>query len=80
MTGTSIKRIIKIKSLKDRVETGALQFNDDWPGAFIRGDNAFYYAMALEEIKTSIENNKKPSSVDIIALNGLLRILKSSKL
>ena len=24
----------------DRVETGTVQFGDDWPGVFIRGDNA----------------------------------------
>jgi hypothetical protein len=28
----------------DRVETGAIQFNDDWPGMFIRGDEASYIA------------------------------------
>lgn len=27
--------------LNDRVETGPVQFNDDWPGFFIRGDNVF---------------------------------------
>jgi hypothetical protein len=25
----------------NRVETGAVQFSDDWPGIFIRGDDAF---------------------------------------
>jgi len=28
----------------DRIETGAVQFNDDWPGLFIRGDEALYLA------------------------------------
>ena len=31
-----------------RVETGPVQFGDDWPGIFIRGDNAFSYAMELQ--------------------------------
>lgn len=31
-----------------RVETGPVQFGDDWPGIFIRGDNAFGYAMELQ--------------------------------
>ena len=32
----------------DRVETGPLQVGDDWPGVFIRGDNALMgYAPAL---------------------------------
>jgi hypothetical protein len=30
-----------------RVETGAIQFGDDWPGLFIRGDNALYYGAIL---------------------------------
>jgi hypothetical protein len=34
----------------DRIETGSLQFGDDWPGIFIRGDDAFDYAMLLREI------------------------------
>lgn len=32
-----------------RAETGPMQFRDDWPGVFIRGDNAFAMAMALEQ-------------------------------
>lgn len=31
-----------------RVETGVVQFGEDWPGVFIRGDNALGYALALE--------------------------------
>lgn len=30
-----------------RPETGPMQFGDDWPGVFIRGDNAFCYAMCV---------------------------------
>lgn len=30
-----------------RPETGTMQFGDDWPGVFIRGDNAAHFAMAL---------------------------------
>lgn len=30
-----------------RVETGVVQFGDDWPGVFIRGDDAFYLSTAL---------------------------------
>lgn len=31
-----------------RPETGTMQFGNDWPGIFIRGDNAAYYAMCLK--------------------------------
>jgi hypothetical protein len=32
-----------------RLETGVIQCGDDWPGVFIRGDNAAYYAFALSK-------------------------------
>ena len=31
-----------------RVETGVTQFGDDWPGIFIRGDDAFHYAQCIK--------------------------------
>jgi hypothetical protein len=33
-----------------RVETGPLAFGSDWPGVFIRGDNAGWYAMLLGQL------------------------------
>src|SRR5215471_16043620 len=30
-----------------RAETGPMSFGDDWPGVFIRGDNAMMHAMKL---------------------------------
>lgn len=33
-----------------RIETGPVQFGDDWPGYFIRGDNAFAITMAIQSI------------------------------
>jgi hypothetical protein len=33
-----------------RVESGAIQFGNDWPGMFLRGDNAFAIAMTIDEI------------------------------
>jgi hypothetical protein len=33
-----------------RVESGPMQFGDDWPGAFIRGDSAGWYAFLLRQL------------------------------
>jgi hypothetical protein len=33
-----------------RAETGVMQFGDDWPGVFIRGDNAMHFAYAIRGI------------------------------
>jgi hypothetical protein len=41
---------ITVENLEGRIETGPLQINDDWPGTFIRGDNAAYYAMMLGQL------------------------------
>jgi hypothetical protein len=32
-----------------RLETGVVQEGNDWPGVFIRGDDAFHLAMQLRE-------------------------------
>jgi hypothetical protein len=34
----------------ERVPTGALQFGDDWPGVFIRGDEAMAYASIVRRV------------------------------
>lgn len=57
----------------DRVETGAVQFGDDWPGVFIRGDNAFAYAMALE----TVLDGRKDVFAEANARN-LVNLLRSS--
>lgn len=44
---TDIQKIYYVNE-PTRVETGPVQFNDDWPGVFIRGDNALYLAYCLE--------------------------------
>ena len=31
-------------AVDQRVETGPIQFGDDWPGVFIRGDEALFMA------------------------------------
>lgn len=55
-----------------RVETGVVQFGDDWPGIFIRGDNAFAYARHLRAL---IDN---PEDVfGIAAAAGLATLLES---
>lgn len=42
--------IRKLPAQEARVETGAVQFGDDWPGIFIRGDDALYQAALLGDL------------------------------
>jgi hypothetical protein len=58
-----------------RVETGVVQFGDDWPGVFIRGDNAAYYAMALE---TEL-NYPGTDPMALLAVKELFKLLTSSR-
>jgi hypothetical protein len=52
-----------------RVETGALQINDDWPGTYIRGDNSLFYAMQLSILLNKLESSNE--LIDIISLSSL---------
>jgi hypothetical protein len=44
-----------------RAETGVVQFGSDWPGIFIRGDNAMGYTNCLREIAKMLreQDNKR---------------------
>jgi hypothetical protein len=49
-----------------RVETGAVQFGTDWPGLFVRGDQACHLATCIEELKPLIKSvlEKHPEILD----------------
>lgn len=53
-----------------RVETGPVQFGDDWPGIFIRGDNAFGYAMELQSAMA-----KMPECLEKMQMKWLCELL-----
>lgn len=39
--------ILKLPQQPERVETGIIQFGDDWPGHFMRGKHALYFGFLL---------------------------------
>lgn len=59
-----------------RVETGTLQINDDWPGVFIRGDNAAWYAMQLDLLLNMINTkvDTQSSIHDQILIGSVMSI------
>lgn len=58
-----------------RLETGIVQCGKaDWPGLFIRGDNAFGYAIALQEVLPFIKEN---NAVQASSIEALINRLKS---
>jgi hypothetical protein len=36
--GVILKKVTRFPNIKERIETSAVQFGDDWQGLFIRGD------------------------------------------
>lgn len=70
-----------LPGVKDRVETGIIQFGDDWPGIFIRGDNCFGYWLNLEILVNKIKKEMKLDNVHemyLAQLEDLLNLLKQS--
>jgi hypothetical protein len=53
---------------KMRSETGPLQFSEDWPGIFIRGDQALGFAGTLRALIAEIESN-----ADDLTQEGIVR-------
>lgn len=64
----------------ERVETGPLQINEDWPGFFLRGDATLYYAMCLENMINAIETGETPDAVYLMSLQNLLRSMRGSRI
>lgn len=68
--------IRKVPGAEPRVENGPVQFGDDWPGTFIRGDASFAYATYLEIVLDA----SKADPISVAMLRGLLDDLRSSNL
>ena len=54
-----------------RVETGAVQFGDDWPGVYVRGDNALHMASlmrtAAQLFRSSVDDEVTATQLDSYA-------------
>ena len=72
-------RKINVPSLKGRIETGPVKFNDDWTGLFIRGDDAAYYGLCLVTVLKNLEELDPNFDLFMsIALRGLVSMLQST--
>jgi len=61
----------------DRVETGPIQFEDDWPGVFIRGDNAAHFSIHLKHILEEYKKTNQYNMMDITRVEDLINVLGS---
>lgn len=62
----SIKRVLLLPAPQGlpRVETGAVQFGDDWPGLFLRGDNAVALKIWIRSLCELLEQHPDPRVAD----------------
>lgn len=60
-----------------RPETGVMQFEDDWPGVFIRGDNAIAIALHLGAVLRCIDAGLAVPAVYLARIKSLLALLDS---
>lgn len=62
-----------------RPETGPMKFGDDWTGLFIRGDNAMYYGVVLENVLSDITAGRKTNIIYLSILDSLKSDLFSAR-
>ena len=65
----------RVNSQGTRVETGAIQFGEDWPGLFVRGDDAAYFANELRAAIVALP----PRSLTRPGLERLARLLEACR-
>jgi hypothetical protein len=67
-----------------RVESGVIQFGRDWPGIFVRGDEAKIYSLSLEYLIKAMTDARYQSGIEAqVHLNycrALLEQLKQTEL
>lgn len=59
-----------------RAESGPMQFGDDWPGVFIRGDHALWLATKLEEIAHRLPADDEKDVASLLFLAALVGDLR----
>lgn len=60
-----------------RIETGVTRTKDDWPGIFIRGDEAMHYAMQLGFLLERVEKTGDRDPLGTMYARGLADLLRS---
>jgi hypothetical protein len=57
------------------VPTGAIQFQNDWPGLFVRGDDANSLAFAIEQLQERIADHP-----DSVVASSLIRLRRYAEI
>ena len=71
------KLILPLPDIMKRMETQVVQFgDDDWPGMFLRGDDAMSVAFCLHACANQLEQGLEISEVSIAVMRGLANMMK----
>ena len=70
----------KLDGQAERVETGPVQFGDDWPGLFVRGDNCAYYQIAVDNALRALVSQDKLDTISQFAVSDLANLLRSVRI
>lgn len=57
----------RLPAQAERVETGVVQFGNDWPGYFIRGDGAIALAGEIEAFVAAVLRDEVPIPPEVVA-------------
>lgn len=70
----------KLPGFGNRPESGPMQFGDDWPGVFLRGDDCAGYFQALKKLMTAFPKEEQDPDIFITMalLEGLAKTLQAS--
>lgn len=71
-------RKLKYPEDGERVETGPVQFGDDWQSVHIRGDDAFFYSMSLVRALEILKEQKAHPIMVLAPIRGLIDLLNNS--
>ena len=65
--------ILHLPAHEPRVESGVVQFGNDWPGVFLRGDNALFTALFVDQAATRLLQiaTEQKSDADLILVAQL---------
>lgn len=65
----------RLPEVENRVETGAVQFGDDWPGLFVRGDDCFALALAWYTLLRYCPEVPRPWDITVKPLRALFETI-----
>lgn len=68
----SVQKIDYDREANGRVESGAVQFGDDWPGLFLRGDDAMKLLASIRALEVDgTVNTNDHANMSAFALSWL---------